>query len=303
MEANSPACKVCGGKTVRLSVPPPVDLDLSSCTRCRLVFVSTPISEEETLRVYNDVNDSYHAERESTINLKALKALHALQPILSREGRSLLDVGCGFGNFLEIVKTHSPSTHVFGHELPGKSSSVCRKKGLVVYDCRLENIRQKFDVITLLDVAEHLADPCAVFKACAGLLADGGFIYLHTPRMCAWDTIFFAMQRISILRKLSTAWLNSRLSIYHQQLWSDLALKLALEKSGFTVVHLRPMLEFSAPVEAHLKSLSRDLRVQRISEPFARAVPFLASLIIQLKLVRNKAECLARKPISRERAG
>lgn len=95
---------------------------------------------------------------------------------------SLLDVGTGIGQFLAVVRPLV--TRVTGTEV---SSSACEAaKRLYDLDVRhgiLEDIpfAEKFDVITLFHVVEHVDDPAVTLTTCVRLLNDGGLIVMAVP--------------------------------------------------------------------------------------------------------------------------
>lgn len=94
----------------------------------------------------------------------------------------ILDIGCGEGKFLENL-----DQNIFekkGVEISKKASNVCNKKGLVVINngfLEAEFGKEKYDVITMWHVLEHLKNPIAVFKKINDLLKEGGILLVSTP--------------------------------------------------------------------------------------------------------------------------
>ena len=88
-------------------------------------------------------------------------------------GKKVLDVGAGGGTLAKMisgmcdVKTVEPNV-----DYSADYRSVADAKG-------------KFDIICAFDVLEHVDDPSLFLSECAGLLAEGGVMYVTTPnRSC-----------------------------------------------------------------------------------------------------------------------
>ncbi|MDA2914313.1 class I SAM-dependent methyltransferase [Acidobacteriia bacterium AH_259_A11_L15] len=246
-------------------------------------------SAEDPLRYFDEI--AVGTDR------KVASALHDLDTLLRASGDSVsvLDVGCGDGRFLQTLQQRHPSVRALGQELPGPLASLWQAKGVRVYTGALENIVERFSVIVLLDVVEHVPDPNRSFVHCRSLLKERGHVYIHTPRLCFWDGLFLAATRIPGARWLSRAWLRTRISIFHLQLWTDTALTLSLQKAGLELVYLRPQTELSWPLERYL----RVYLGERVHLPplLLRPAAWLAHLLfVWPGTLRNKAICLARLP-------
>lgn len=103
-------------------------------------------------------------------------------------GLRVLDVGCGGGLLSEAMAKHGAT--VFGIDLDQKIIKVARdhaaQSGLHIdYQCiELEHLAaqntQPFDVITCLELLEHVPDGAQMIQQCAQLLKPKGFLYLST---------------------------------------------------------------------------------------------------------------------------
>lgn len=70
--------------------------------------------------------------------------------------KRVLDVGCGNGGFLKILK--KTAKEVMGVELEVESRERMEKSGLQVYSA-IDEVREKVDIITMFHVLEHLDEP------------------------------------------------------------------------------------------------------------------------------------------------
>lgn len=110
------------------------------------------------------------------------RRIHALKP-----GGRLLDVGCGDGLFLAQAK--NLGFECFGIEESSTLSAFARKKTgaqVVTGEYTLEAFpKHKFDVISFIQVVEHLADPLAVMEVVKQHLAPGGLVVIEVPSIHA----------------------------------------------------------------------------------------------------------------------
>lgn len=129
------------------------------------------------------------------------KPLHALNPVrlqyvadrLRADGASLagarvLDVGCGGGLLSEALA--GAGADVVALDLAPELVQVARLHGLesgVRVDYRLQSVESlageapgSFDVVTCMEMLEHVPDPAAIVDACATLLRPGGRLFVST---------------------------------------------------------------------------------------------------------------------------
>jgi len=125
------------------------------------------------------------------------KPLHAINPLrlgwireLAGElaGRTVLDVGCGGGILAESMAAAGAS--VTGIDLAERSLKVARLHGLesgVRVDYRNISVEAlaaeqpgRYDIVTCMEMLEHVPDPASVVRACATLAKPGGWVFFST---------------------------------------------------------------------------------------------------------------------------
>ncbi len=124
------------------------------------------------------------------------KPLHDINPLrlnyidnaVSLKGKAVLDVGCGGGILSESMAERGAT--VTGIDLGEKALKVAQLHSLesgVAVDYQLisvEDLAEKFpasfDVVTCLEMLEHVPDPASVVAACAKLVKPGGHIFFST---------------------------------------------------------------------------------------------------------------------------
>jgi 2-polyprenyl-6-hydroxyphenyl methylase/3-demethylubiquinone-9 3-methyltransferase len=110
----------------------------------------------------------------------------SLKPL---EGRTALDVGCGAGLLAEpLARLGARVTAVdAAPELIEAARAHAAGQGLEI-DYRaspVEQIEGQFDLITAMEVIEHVADPASFLAAVAARLAPEGLLILSTPNKTA----------------------------------------------------------------------------------------------------------------------
>jgi 2-polyprenyl-6-hydroxyphenyl methylase/3-demethylubiquinone-9 3-methyltransferase len=124
------------------------------------------------------------------------KPLHAINPLrlgfidqhASIAGKAVLDVGCGGGILAESMARIG--AQVTGIDLAEQSLQVAKLHGLesgVKVDYRLvpvealaEEAPASFDVVTCMEMLEHVPSPQSVVAACARLVKPGGWVFFST---------------------------------------------------------------------------------------------------------------------------
>jgi len=109
------------------------------------------------------------------------------------EGKSTLDVGCGAGLLAEpLARLGAKVTAVdAAPELIAVARDHAIGQGLQI-DYRatgVEDVGGQFDLVTSMEVIEHVADPQGFIDALAALLAPGGLMILSTPNKTAWSKL------------------------------------------------------------------------------------------------------------------
>ncbi len=115
---------------------------------------------------------------------------HGFKPLA---GKSALDVGCGAGLLAEpLARMGATMTAVdAAPELIEVARDHAAGQGLPI-DYRavgVETVEGKFDLVTAMEVIEHVADPQLFIDCLAERLADGGLLILSTPNKTAWSRL------------------------------------------------------------------------------------------------------------------
>ncbi|MBB2775764.1 UNVERIFIED_ORG: 2-polyprenyl-6-hydroxyphenyl methylase/3-demethylubiquinone-9 3-methyltransferase [Comamonas terrigena] len=125
------------------------------------------------------------------------KPLHMINPLrlgwidelASLQGKQVLDVGCGGGILADSMARKG--AHVTGIDLATKSLRVAQLHALetgtpniqyreVPVEALAAERPASFDVVTCMEMLEHVPDPASVVQACAQLVKPGGWVFFST---------------------------------------------------------------------------------------------------------------------------
>ncbi|MFL6723889.1 MAG: bifunctional 2-polyprenyl-6-hydroxyphenol methylase/3-demethylubiquinol 3-O-methyltransferase UbiG [Sphingomicrobium sp.] len=115
---------------------------------------------------------------------------HGFRPL---EGKTALDVGCGAGLLAEpLARMGAKVTAVdAAAECIDVARDHAQGQGLAI-DYRaagVEDLDGTFDLVTSMEVIEHVADPRAFVGHLAARLAPGGLMILSTPNKTGWSKL------------------------------------------------------------------------------------------------------------------
>lgn len=207
-----PRCYLCEGhgelcyRDLRDSLLPPKKDPQSvwtfkKCGQCRLIWMSIRPRNSDIIEAYRNYRQGEKSLSSLNRMEKGLQSAYLKHPVLGkvpilgerlRAGGmylekipkgDLLDVGCGEGHFLAQMK--EAGWHVLGSELSEELAQIAREKYLVpvITGPFLEAgfPSEKFDVVTLNHVIEHVYCPITVLQECWRILKPGGRLVVTTP--------------------------------------------------------------------------------------------------------------------------
>lgn len=120
--------------------------------------------------------------------INPLRAQWIIEQAGSLANKEVIDVGCGGGILAEsLAKTGAKVT---GIDLAQKSLTVARLHSLesqlsieykkIAAEEMAEQYPEHFDVVTCMEMLEHVPDPHSIIRACAKMVKPGGWVFFST---------------------------------------------------------------------------------------------------------------------------
>lgn len=210
--------------------------------------------------------ESSYIETQLQANLHKFKnQADILAKHLPLRNAKVLDIGCGGGLFLSLLK--QKEAQVIGIELSDSRAQYAKiKHGLEIDKHPIESdfwqtkYSQHFDAVTLWDVIEHVNYPQQTLQSAANVLKPGGLLLIDTP--CR-DSFYhqFGEFTYRLTRGKYPTFLNAMYSSHlfgHKQIFSTAEMKTLFEAVGLEVIDLDKFHELSFPYEFYLKKLFKS---------------------------------------------
>ena len=135
------------------------------------------------------------------------RPLHQINPLrldwikslVSLQGKDVVDIGCGGGILTDAMARSG--ARVLGVDLATKSLKVAQLHAL---EAQTPNVRYQeisaealaaerpasFNVVTCMEMLEHVPDPASIVRACATLVKPGGWVFFSTLNRNAKSFLF-----------------------------------------------------------------------------------------------------------------
>ncbi|GAB4132199.1 MAG: hypothetical protein Fur0041_03270 [Bacteroidia bacterium] len=159
---------------------------LVKCRQCGFVFSGRIPEYDELIAHYAKYQ---RGEAISPITVKRYEEL--LQTFSNKiKGRTILDVGCGNGDFLDVAA--SKKWNVYGTEFDPIAVDLCKQKKINIFSGTLKDfdLTDQLDVITSFEVMEHINNPDEEIQRIHQLLKPGGLFYFTTPNFNSFSRRF-----------------------------------------------------------------------------------------------------------------
>ena len=192
------------------------DLEVRQCASCGLVQLgNAPVSYYREVIRAAAFSDEMKAFRRTQFQAWVEK--------YRLTGKKILEVGCGRGEYLSLIKECAVEAH--GVEYAASSVECCRQQGLSVVQGFPDRADHRFphapfDAFVCLNFLEHWPDPNAVFHGIKANLVEGGMGLVEVPN---FDMI--------VCKGLFSEFIADHLFYFDRQ-----TLSFTLQKNGFDVL-------------------------------------------------------------------
>jgi 2-polyprenyl-3-methyl-5-hydroxy-6-metoxy-1,4-benzoquinol methylase len=152
------------------------------CKNCGLIYVNPRLALVAGLVPYSVEQELKYFQSSRDVRSLAYQALIGQLPFcLGKQATSLLDVGCGDGMLIEMAR--QAGIESAGTEISKSLVDLVRERlgEHAIISTDLDELPQsQYDVITLINVIEHLKNPVEMLTTIARLLKPGGILLVHT---------------------------------------------------------------------------------------------------------------------------
>jgi len=288
-DSLSPAkicCRCCGSRNLRhlgtkTGLFVKSNFDFYLCQGCSFQFVE-PVTD------FSSYNDAYYAGRGPDVSVDyereylndfASPRMLEFQDLLRIARNHLdrsphdnsvewLDFGCGTGGFLRFLSSNptelvrpSAVLKITGYDVGSYVTRLSGSDAFQVVDLdALNRMTSAFDVISCIEVLEHLPEPRPVLQLLSRLLKPGGLLILTTGNM---------QSPIAKFRGLSFGY---RVPEIHVSFFNPALLESLYREAGLSPLHVK----FRGTVRFRIAKKLRLHPVMQIFAPLALLSPFVA---------------------------
>ena len=202
-------CPICGSKKRNVvyiqRYTSHFNHQIVNCCDCNFIFVGNVPSKKYYEKYYRD-QSKYEGIRKHEIheNQTIIELLNFVKQNVTKKA-NILEIGCSTGYLLSVLKKDGYE-NLLGIEPAPKCRDIAKKEyDLNVKTVDLENFNssEKYDLIILSAVLEHLVELKDSIEKIKNLLKDGGYLYIGVP-----DTSNFYLNTTEPFGEFSTEHIN-----------------------------------------------------------------------------------------------
>ncbi len=173
--------------------------EIRQCAECRCWFLYPPPTEEQLSQAYNKAYYGAAEEKFTFFYVEKLLDLFRRRRAkkivkLVPEHSSILDIGCGNGDFLNYISKMG-NYQLYGIE----RDEIASKRAALKTNIHLQSTALSetdfgenfFDIITLIHVFEHLWSPEQTLSIISNILKPGGILIITIPNIGSWQAKLF----------------------------------------------------------------------------------------------------------------
>jgi len=174
--------------------------DIMECEKCSLRFTSPIPDENEIGKYYKSDKYISHAKRTTSIFDIVYKIVRkytlrskrkTVERISKKQNGTLLDIGCGTGDFL--IKMKDYGWEISGVEINNSARAIAEKSiGKTIFNQNeFLNSDKKYDVITLWHSLEHLHELKKYLQKISKSLNANGVVMIAVPNYNSYDAEYY----------------------------------------------------------------------------------------------------------------
>lgn len=257
------SCPVCRASQYKELVRRPDKLVVGRCTACGMTYIPWVPSSTDLNRLYQEYG-RFKGYRPANLGRfrKYWRCLsNPYLTILEDTGgvrnQTLCEIGCSYGEFLQLARFRGATA--FGVEVDAEASASIQKRGIACV-ADLDLYRRSFDMVCMLQLLEHLADPGVIVRKVSDSVVPDGRVLISVPNG-------------GEIRELGHTWLGFRVDLEHLNYFDIGTLTALLTSNGLYVEHYWHHLQ---------PSVARDPAEQRRVPSGGRLLPGIQSTLKKL---------------------
>ena len=262
VERRDVPCVACGAKNA-IHQFSKYGFDYAICNKCDTLYQTPRPSPDAFEQFYCDSESSNYwanvffpavaeIRREKIVKPK-VEDLSSLCDKIGLEVNNIIDIGAGYGVFLDEWRKRNPGTNMVAVEPSCSLANECRKKKLHVVESMAEQVSgydDFADLVICFEVLEHVYNPLDFLNTLKHMARPGGYVFISTLCIDGFD--------LQILWDKSTQISPP----HHINFMNPFSVKKILSKVGLDV------LDISTPGELDLDILANNS--DKISDRFWR---------------------------------
>lgn len=217
--------------------------------------------------------------------------LELLDELSIKSCRKYVDIGCGDGSYTLIIGQKLQCREVHGVDIDEDRILLASKRGIITIKAdmnkeRLPLAENSIDIVTALEVIEHLVNPDNMLQEIYRILKPGGYLIITTPNLASYINrarLLFGFQptysEVSVYFDVpkicgkDTKLIETPKPSGHLRLFTLKALKCLLKIYGFEIVKIRASTSTFA-IPKYIRIM--DEIVGRISPSLGRILTIVA---------------------------
>lgn len=238
-------CNLCGEDKHKTVLTKGI-FTIVKCNNCGLVYMNPQPNGNELQKLYTKkyfigggfdktINYNKESDKKSREEINKIEIkLGYIKRLIENNRKNLLDVGCGYGFFLQTAK--NKGYNIFGNDI-SKDAAEYSSRMLKIQTFRgvLEDLNltpNYFDIVTMTEVAEHLPDPLKTFKEVYRILKEKGLFVIETGNIS------------SLKAKIAGKKWDYFIFPGHLYFFSKKTLTALIKKAGFDISYIIPPHDF-----------------------------------------------------------
>lgn len=199
-----------------------------------------------------------------------LEAISRFSPSSDKRKLKILDIGCGTGKNIEVFQQFADA---YGVDISLEALKFCQKRGLnniklVDVESKLPFKDNTFDIVTMLDVLEHIEEK-TVLKEINRVLKPGGNVYVSVPAFqwlwSEWDEV-----------------------LHHKRRYTKSSLAKVLRKHGFEVRFSTYVYSFLVAPVWLVRTIKSKFSNEKYESDFKLGSPMINTLLEKLATWERK---------------